>query len=349
MKRFRNIGIYLLVFCFCFGYGLGYEPRLKQAVFVVWPSGENNFHFLNTGWGSYVRSLFLKHGYDLNTQDIVSPQEGDIVLVVWKNVYLPEQMKGRAFLWLMETPLSVRVAIDEDVMKKYEKIFTYKRDLTHNHKYIYMPIPYDYQSVQAFPPQNKKEVLVMQIASNFSHHASIQNYEERRVAVKWFIQNAPADFMLYGSNSWQKFKNTLSAADKITFDTVYKGYAEDKYAQMKKAKFGLAYENAKFPGYISEKIFDVMAAASVPIYSGAPDIADFVPKECFINLDDYQSYDELYAFLKQMPDDVYAGYLECIKDFMFQPTHYNDTETIVKRLEQAIFPNSFNGWRLFEK
>ena len=56
------------------------------------------------------------------------------------------------------------------------------------------------------------------------------------------------------------------------------GLVADKMAFTAKYKFAIAFENSDYPGHVTEKILDPLAAWSVPVYWGAPDVAnDFVP------------------------------------------------------------------------
>jgi len=60
---------------------------------------------------------------------------------------------------------------------------------------------------------------------------------------------------------------------------------ENKHALLRAYKFVLVLENTIEPSYVSEKIFDAWEAGSVPLYLGAPDIADFaVSPDAYINL-----------------------------------------------------------------
>ena len=65
-------------------------------------------------------------------------------------------------------------------------------------------------------------------------------------------------------------------------------------------KFSLALENFGYPGYVTEKIIDAIAAGTIPLYLGAPDIADFVPADCFINLRQFESSHELADFVSDI-------------------------------------------------
>jgi hypothetical protein len=62
-------------------------------------------------------------------------------------------------------------------------------------------------------------------------------------------------------------------------------------------RFTLTMENFTYPGYVTEKIFDALAAGSIPVYLGAPDIESFVPKETFIDMRDFPTVAKLEAFL----------------------------------------------------
>lgn len=53
-------------------------------------------------------------------------------------------------------------------------------------------------------------------------------------------------------------------------------------------KFALCFENGRYPGYVTEKIIDCLVAGVVPIYLGAPDIAEHVPVEAFVPFTDAQ-------------------------------------------------------------
>ena len=51
-------------------------------------------------------------------------------------------------------------------------------------------------------------------------------------------------------------------------------------------KFVIAFENSKSQGYITEKIFNVFLAKSIPIYDGDPRISDVINTSSFLQYDD---------------------------------------------------------------
>lgn len=78
---------------------------------------------------------------------------------------------------------------------------------------------------------------------------------------------------------------------------------EDKVKLLSSFRFGLAVENVSFPGYVTEKIYDVLRAGSVPVYIGAPDIADYVPLGAFIDGSKFTSPAHMWRSLESMTEN----------------------------------------------
>ena len=51
-------------------------------------------------------------------------------------------------------------------------------------------------------------------------------------------------------------------------------------------KFIICFENSKTVGYITEKIFNVFLAKSIPIYDGDPEVDRFINKSAFLPFND---------------------------------------------------------------
>ena len=103
----------------------------------------------------------------------------------------------------------------------------------------------------------------------------------------------------------------------------YRGKVDSKKETLKKYRFAICYENARdIPGYITEKIFDCFFSACVPVYWGANNIQEYIPKECFIDKRDFATYEELYVFMKNMSDKEYLNYLKNIENFLNSSKSY---------------------------
>ena len=152
-------------------------------------------------------------------------------------------------------------------------------------------------------PFDKKQFICSIFAYKPSK-ASKTLFNERIYAVDFFCRK-PAGLDLYGL-AWD--------ASGLPFvSSSYKGPCENKKEVQKHYKFSIAYENVgKTPGLITEKIFDCFAAGTVPIYWGAPNIKDYIPSECFVDVNDFDNYEQLYNYLISMPKVEYQQYLHNI-------------------------------------
>lgn len=137
-------------------------------------------------------------------------------------------------------------------------------------------------------------------------------YQKRLEAILYF-SDIPG-FYLYGTG-WDvgdsRASKYLRAAKRIGAVPV-----ADKLAAMTQFKYALCFENCVFPGYVTEKIFDCFFSGCIPVYWGAPDIADFVPAEAFIDMRQFQNFEEANCFLKKMSSVEANRYIGVARDFL---------------------------------
>jgi hypothetical protein len=74
--------------------------------------------------------------------------------------------------------------------------------------------------------------------------------------------------------------------------------------------FCLALENSIEADYVTEKIFDAFAAGTVPIYLGAPNVAEFVPEHSYIDARAFPNVRDLASYLTYLmhTPHAYAAY-----------------------------------------
>jgi hypothetical protein len=87
---------------------------------------------------------------------------------------------------------------------------------------------------------------------------------------------------------------------------------ETKMRTLAQYRFNFAFENAIARDYVTEKFYDPLLAGSVPVYLGAPNIAEFAPVEdCFIDATRFSGPGELAAYLLHVSQDeaLYNRYL----------------------------------------
>jgi hypothetical protein len=90
----------------------------------------------------------------------------------------------------------------------------------------------------------------------------------------------------------------------------------DKVSIISQYKFCICLENISYPGYITEKIIDCFHAGVIPIYLGAPDVCDFIPKASFIDLREYSSFEGLHRYLTEITEDVALEIILAGKNFL---------------------------------
>jgi alpha(1,3/1,4) fucosyltransferase len=116
------------------------------------------------------------------------------------------------------------------------------------------------------------------------------------------------------------------------------GGSDGKIAFMRDYKFHLAFENARLPGYTTEKLPQALMAHTLPIYWGNPRVAeDFNPRS-FVNADDYPDLDALVEKIIELDrDDArYRSYFAepCLPDN--KPTEWFDRRRLLDRFEQIF-------------
>jgi hypothetical protein len=96
------------------------------------------------------------------------------------------------------------------------------------------------------------------------------------------IEKIPSNFSFEGFGS--SFSNPVSS----------------KMAYRGKFGFNICFENSYFPGYHTEKLLQAWAMGSVPLYYGSKTVSlDFNPSS-FINLADYDSFDDFWDFIRSL-------------------------------------------------
>ena len=104
-------------------------------------------------------------------------------------------------------------------------------------------------------------------------------------------------------------------------------------------RFTLGIENCSIPGYVCEKIIYPMFCGSIPIYYGAPNIYDYVPSDCFINLRDFEN-DDICKYLSSMTNINQVKMLQNIKRYItsnesFTFSSVNYAQKLIKIMENV--------------
>lgn len=273
-----------------------------------------------------LKREFTKKGIDLSTQDINSPELSEIVIYNEMPHEMPkEENINKSYLFIFESELIKPENWDKNKHKYFNKIFTWNDNIVDNKKYFKFNFSHKIPDFFDKSNFNEKKLCTL-IAGNKSCKHSLELYSKRVEAIRWFESNHPDEFDFYGIG-WDKknfkgfFKklNRFNFLRKLLFKQFpsYKGMVESKKITLSEYKYAICYENARdISGYITEKIFDCFFAGCVPVYWGAPNIEDFIPKNCYIDKRNFNTYKELYNYLECITESQYNEIISNMYNFL---------------------------------
>lgn len=211
----------------------------------------------------------------------------------------------------------------------FDFVLTWRDDIVDNKYFLKYFYPNPIREMIKPIDFNQKKYLAI-INSNKQHNKQKNNdlYPERIKAIQYFALNSNID--LYGMG-WETSKDSI-------VKSVYLGPVESKIETLKNYKYAIAFENSNNEiGGICEKIFDVMASGCVPIYWGAPNVLDYIPKDAYIDFRDFMDYQKLDEYLKSITEDEYNKFITAISQFMKSDEYYKFTSIgFVKDVVAAI-------------
>ncbi|MBU1863720.1 MAG: hypothetical protein KKH94_08675, partial [Candidatus Omnitrophica bacterium] len=266
----------------------------------------------------------------------------------YDNVYkeiLEKKLTDNTVLFLSEPPSVVPRNYNKSLHENFRYIFTWKNSLVDakKHHKFYIPVAENFKSIVNVPFSDRK--LIADISGNkFSSHER-ELYTERRNTIKFFEQNYPYDFDLYGVGwDWSVKRYLWNGVRNGTWEKhrykTYRGTVRDKLDVLPKYKFVICYENIlDEDDYVSNRIFDVLRCGCVPIYWGAKNISDYVDEDAFIDRRDFKSNEALAEHICSISEKEYekflcAGraYINGEKFKLFLSDNFSDTIIKVLRL-----------------
>lgn len=268
-----------------------------------------------------LREALENAGYNVEFVDIVPKKCTDLTAVLVFNHNYPKLLesltnysKEKSFLFVYEPPLIMPQLYDRKLTRYFGKIFVMMDNIIDNKNYYKFHYPQPrLKIIESLKDFNEKKLCVL-IATNVPKIIKAPRlnsipcclYPERFKFINFFENLETDEFDLYGSG-WEGCRN-------------WKGRVSDKWVVLNNYKFCICYENMKDQvGYITEKIFDCFNGGCVPVYWGASNITDYIPKECFIDRRNFSSEVKIYDYLKSMDRSTYERYLSAIKNYLESP------------------------------
>jgi len=314
----------------------------------------------------YLKKYLQEMGVSINTFDLVSLKDCERVLFFNHNPVLLDECvkqgiskeKRILFLWEPETVLPLQYT--ETVFNLYGKIFSFRDDLVAKYNFTKAFYPQGQNLNLTWKNANERKFLTMINAHKFSYYPG-ELYSLRREWID-FLEKNTNQFQFFGmgwtknpfirhpKNTWVLLNESLkyglllkflSDFFKCFFPTYknYGGPVTDKYQVLLEYNFCLCIENEET--WFTEKFFDSLVCGNIPIYKGPKEITQFVPKECFINIDDFKNKDELLKFVLNLDSSEIEKRKLIIKDFLNSPMYLRlRPENLFKDLAQKlIYPN----------
>ncbi len=232
-----------------------------------------------------------------DTSDIVRCWRRLKKLNLWNNVILYLEESGcvdwkcnSGFIKFLRYPYSAVMTYRDDLLK-YSNVYK-----------LHINIGNLDSINEPFISFDDKEMFTM-ISANKMFRGPNELYSERKRIVNFFEKNYSELFDLYGLYWGDKYKN-------------WKGVVKSKNDTYCYYKYAFCFENSRELGYITEKIFDCFRAGIVPIYAGAPNISQYIPKTCYIDYYKYKNMYELIDDLKKTSEEDYNIYLKNIREYI---------------------------------
>lgn len=95
-----------------------------------------------------------------------------------------------------------------------------------------------------------------------------------------------------------------------------RGPSKSKSETVSQYRFSLCFENSKLTGWMTEKLFDCFFVGTIPVYWGAPDVLEWVPAECFIDMRQFKDFAELRRFLHAVTPAQERAYREAARAYL---------------------------------
>ncbi len=279
-----------------------------------------------------------KSGYRVNTFDVYkNPSDIDLIIVHRIDLNFKKMLKiikANPFVkivYLVTEPENICPLHVETILrnKTFDVVLTWDDSIIDNIYFIKCWYPNPLRKMETpLKFHIKKHLLMINSYKIRSYNKKGSLYQEKLNIIRYFAKNRAID--LYGER-WENCPDPL-------IKKVYQGPVESKIKTIKKYRFAIAFENSNNSiGGITEKIFDVMAAACVPIYWGAPNILDHIPEGTFIDYRNFIDYEQLDKYLMNMSEERYTKYLEEIEIFLKSDDYIQFTsEGFVKSIHKAI-------------
>ncbi len=256
-----------------------------------------------------MRSVLNRLGYTVREAQTPTDMKDPHTVVVFD--VRPDEIERLAAypsdilnLVLWQDPIANPLNFDARHHEPFGRIYTWCDDLVDDVRYFKITFPFLRPMLDDLVPFGGRKLCALVASNQYSDHPDELYSEERKVAA-YFTDAEGDSFDLFGWG-WSPDLDRNAAMS-----------VPGRVDLLRRYRFSFCYETVKgWSGFVTGKIFDSFRAGCVPIYWGAPDIAESIPRDCFIAREDFDSEEELRAFLRGMSERTHEEYLSRIRAFL---------------------------------
>jgi alpha-1,3-fucosyltransferase 10 len=227
------------------------------------------------------------------TADRARAAEADAVVLHVPSLPRPRQLRHIAkhprnlwVLWSMESSVNYPMLTDRHALRHFDIRMTYERDADVWMPYLPDRVEIDALRERELPVKSEAAPLVL------FQSAPIDRCGRYPFAAE-LMRHVRTDS--YG----RQLNNRTMAGPDLG--------STSKLATIQRYKFTLALENSIAPDYVTEKFFDPLLAGSVPVYRGAPNVAELAPgPKSYIDAADFRGPKELADYLCHLDQNAAA-------------------------------------------
>ena len=267
----------------------------------------------------YFKEIASNRGWEVNTFDKVEIKNMDKVIVLgfyFTNKIIESilALGGNNILGLFQEPPQIEpLYYDEVITSCFGRSLIPVSTFANNKNILYHGFPVSGEALKRVAFEDRKFIVSISGWKTSKFPGSL--YQERFKVINYIQRKTKYVCDIYGQG-WNR-KTTIPYFSPHRHFKNYKGACSSKIETLKNYKFSICFENSNNNmGYVTEKIFDSMQAGCVPIYLGAPDIRDYVPPGCFIDLRSFASYEDLVRYLHSIDKERFEKYMYNINRFL---------------------------------
>lgn len=315
---------------------------LEQNALFEGRRAPGNAHSPNVHWldgFAEVSRRAAECGLSFQTADLLPPAQADVVVYL-SQPESPEAVAGlkrrhpglKAVLVTFETSLGARYTFNPANHRPYDAIMTYKRALIDHKRYF--PLPpraYYRERLRTGLPFGERRVACL-VGTNrpFRYRSGLFTAIKgwRFSPRDWFdYAVCPGELISYRT----KLGRECATYEPGIFDIYGEGWdtvpevarvcrgipAESTLTYIGRYRYYFALENhSDEDSLISERVWDALWGDAVPVYHGSRRLADFVPRECFVDASAFRHPRELLKWLCDAPEQVWQRHLDAGRAFV---------------------------------